>query len=363
MMLLLRISGRHLGLAIGTNVQAWDTQLDSLAGLSYSGNSLKVVRVNAGETAFERGHLRWWWTVTATGGSLTANSVVLGAGTTDTKVVAGIVTDGSRRISLGVQTSLVGQLEFFNATSGSIVLQPETGALSTGVITIPTEPSGIMATRGWVATANTTGSAGSLSISGQTGLLSVTGLTSTNRIKTVRDAADTILELGGSYTPTGTWTSLTMVTPVLGTPTSGTLTNCTGLPAGGHSFTATDKLLGRSTAGSGVGEEITCTAAGRALIDDAAASDQRTTLGLTALATTTPGTGVATFLATPSSANLLAALTDETGTGAAVFANTPTLVTPVLGTPNSGTLTSCTGLVSFVAANEATDSPPVSHCS
>jgi hypothetical protein len=43
------------------------------------------------------------------------------------------------------------------------------------------------------------------------------------------------------------------------------------------------------------------------------------------------GTNVATFLATPSSANLAAALTDETGSGAAVFANTPTLVTPTLG--------------------------------
>lgn len=43
------------------------------------------------------------------------------------------------------------------------------------------------------------------------------------------------------------------------------------------------------------------------------------------------GTGVAAFLATPSSANLRTALTDETGTGSAVFANTPTLVTPVLG--------------------------------
>lgn len=80
---------------------------------------------------------------------------------------------------------------------------------------------------------NTTGSAASLSISGQSGLMTVTGLASTNRIKTVRDAADTILELGGSYTPSGTWTSLTMVTPVLGTPASGTLTNCTGLPQAG----------------------------------------------------------------------------------------------------------------------------------
>lgn len=43
---------------------------------------------------------------------------------------------------------------------------------------------------------------------------------------------------------------------------------------------ATDRLLGRSTAGAGVVEEIVCTAAGRALIDDASASTQRTTLGL-----------------------------------------------------------------------------------
>jgi hypothetical protein len=37
------------------------------------------------------------------------------------------------------------------------------------------------------------------------------------------------------------------------------------------------------------------------------------------------GTNVATWLATPSSANLIAALTDETGTGAAVFASGPAL--------------------------------------
>jgi hypothetical protein len=54
------------------------------------------------------------------------------------------------------------------------------------------------------------------------------------------------------------------------------------------------------------------------------------------------GTNVNTFLSTPSSANLAAALTDETGSGAAVFANTPTLIAPILGTPASGTLTNCT---------------------
>ena len=62
----------------------------------------------------------------------------------------------------------------------------------------------------------------------------------------------------------------------------------------------------------------------------------RTALGLTALATTTPGTGVATFLATPSSANLLAALTTSTGTGSAVFATSPTLTTPTISRGSTG---------------------------
>jgi hypothetical protein len=54
------------------------------------------------------------------------------------------------------------------------------------------------------------------------------------------------------------------------------------------------------------------------------------------------GAGVATFLGTPSSANLASAVTDETGSGLLVFATSPTLVTPVLGTPTSGTLSTCT---------------------
>src|SRR5574341_2134873 len=51
-----------------------------------------------------------------------------------------------------------------------------------------------------------------------------------------------------------------------------------------QNVSATDKLLGRSTAGAGDVEEIACTAAGRALLDDADAAAQRTTLGLGAVA-------------------------------------------------------------------------------
>ncbi len=88
-------------------------------------------------------------------------------------------------------------------------------------------------------------------------------------------------------------TSPTLVTPALGTPSALVLTNATGLPAA----------------------------------------------SLTGL-----GAGMGTFLATPSSANLAAAVTGETGTGALVFATSPTLVTPLLGTPTSGVLTNATGL-------------------
>jgi len=74
-------------------------------------------------------------TVTNTG-NLTANSIVLGNGTVDVKVVTGFTTDGVSKMTLGVAGTSVGGLLLTNATSGTIELRPVTGALGTTVLSL-----------------------------------------------------------------------------------------------------------------------------------------------------------------------------------------------------------------------------------
>lgn len=54
------------------------------------------------------------------------------------------------------------------------------------------------------------------------------------------------------------------------------------------------------------------------------------------------GTGINTWLATPSSANLAAAVTDETGTGSLVFGTGPTISRPIIDNPRLGYTTTAT---------------------
>lgn len=76
-------------------------------------------------------------TVTHTAGALTLNAPLLGAGAADTKVVAGITSDGISKLTLGVSGTSVGGISFLNATSGSVSISPPTGALGTTVLNPP----------------------------------------------------------------------------------------------------------------------------------------------------------------------------------------------------------------------------------
>ena len=78
----------------------------------------------------------------------------------------------------------------------------------------------------------------------------------------------------------------------------------------------------------------------------AAGSYQPLDADLTSWAGVTRAAGIDTFVTTPTSAKLAAAVTDETGSGALVFATSPTLVTPVLGVATGTSFNSITGLSS-----------------
>jgi len=153
---------------------------------------------------------------------------------------------------------------FLGASASAALASPDLGTLATtfGLAT------GTPTFAGANVTGNISGAAASLSISGQTGLLTFTGLASTNRAKTVRDAADTILELGGSYTPTGTWTNLTLVTPACGTPSAINLTNGTALPVYGITASTSTALgVGSIELGHATDTSITRSASGKIAVE------------------------------------------------------------------------------------------------
>lgn len=89
--------------------------------------------------------------------------------------------------------------------------------------------------------------AGSLKSTATTGKMTITGpAAGTTRAKTVRDANDTVLELGGNYTPSGTWNwgTATVTWPTFNQNTTGTAANLSGTPALPNGTTVTTQPAG-----------------------------------------------------------------------------------------------------------------------
>ena len=230
-------------------------------------------------------------------GSLSADDSGVGSGTANDWVIVSATGTLTRTASPGASDDIIGRCPH---TGGDVQLMPVTAAASS--FTAGGDLSG-------TSTSQTVEKIKGTTITTAGGALPVGAVLRTTAVGTADWGT---VNLADTDAVTGTLPVANGGTGI--TALGAGVATWLGTPSGANLASALTTALSLSKVGAPTGTGFATVTSGA--WDSAAAS---------------VGAGVLTFLATPSSANLAAAVTDETGTGALVFANTPTLVTPVIG--------------------------------
>lgn len=306
-----------------TGSVALSTTLQPMATLA--GNSLKVLRVNAGETAVEYATISTGLTVgTTTIASGASGTVLIDTGgtlgelgytttATASKIVErdananifinNFLGNGTITASGGATVVLTAASSHYQAISGSsnqTYQLPNATTLSLGPwFTFNNNSSGNLIITDNGGTTKYTVPAGGVIQCGPTDISTANGA----------------WDFHGYFPLTATWSS-----GVTGLVFNTTLTTTPQIYAGASSSTQPSFIPQRGSSTTGLGGDST----NLYLI---LGGSSKFSVGSTGHITVEGVTS-----------------TGATGTGKLVFDGTPTLVTPVLGTPTSGTLTNCTGL-------------------